>query len=54
MDLERLVSKRQDRPYTNGRSKHWIKIKNRKRPAMDRVMDVFAVAACPQLVSSQL
>jgi len=41
MGLEGLVSKRRDRPYQAGRSKHWIKIKNRKHPAMDRVMDTF-------------
>jgi hypothetical protein len=29
MGLERLVSKRRDRPYQGGRSKHWIKVKNR-------------------------
>jgi bifunctional non-homologous end joining protein LigD len=29
MGLEGLVSKRRDRPYQAGRSKHWIKIKNR-------------------------
>src|SRR5262249_33009538 len=28
--LEGLVSKRRDRPYQAGRSKHWVKIKNRK------------------------
>jgi ATP-dependent DNA ligase len=39
MGLEGLVSKRRDRPYQAGRSKHWIKIKNRKHPAMGRVMD---------------
>src|ERR1700686_4900483 len=27
---EGLVSKRRDRPYQAGRSKHWVKIKNRK------------------------
>jgi bifunctional non-homologous end joining protein LigD len=37
--LEGLVSKRRDRPYQAGRSKHWIKIKNRKQPAMSRAMD---------------
>jgi bifunctional non-homologous end joining protein LigD len=41
MGLEGLVSKRRDRPYQGGRSKHWIKVKNRKHPAMDRVMDSF-------------
>jgi len=34
MELEGLVSKRRDGPYQAGRSKHWIKVKNRKRPAM--------------------
>jgi bifunctional non-homologous end joining protein LigD len=39
MGLEGLVSKHGDRPYQGGRSRHWIKIKNRKRPAMERVRD---------------
>ena len=39
MGLESLVSKRRDRPYQADRSKHWVKIKNRKHPAMDRVME---------------
>jgi bifunctional non-homologous end joining protein LigD len=42
LGLEGLVSKRRDRPYQAGRSKHWIKVKNRKHPAMNRVMDSFA------------
>jgi bifunctional non-homologous end joining protein LigD len=33
--LEGLVSKRVDRPYRAGRSKDWIKMKNRAHPAMD-------------------
>ena len=41
MGLEGLVSKRRDRPYQAGRSKHWIKVKNRKHPAMSRVMELF-------------
>jgi bifunctional non-homologous end joining protein LigD len=41
MGLEGLVSKRRDRPYQAGRSKHWIKIKNRKHPAISRVMDAY-------------
>jgi ATP-dependent DNA ligase len=41
MGLEGLVSKRRDRPYQAGRSKHWVKVKNRKHPAMDRVMESF-------------
>ena len=39
MGLEGLVSKRRDRPYQAGRSKHWVKVKNRQHPAMDRVME---------------
>lgn len=41
MRLEGLVSKRRDRPYQAGRSKHWVKVKNRRHPAMSRVMDAF-------------
>jgi bifunctional non-homologous end joining protein LigD len=37
--LEGLVSKRRDRPYQAGRSKHWVKVKNRTHPAMQRVME---------------
>jgi bifunctional non-homologous end joining protein LigD len=37
MGLEGLVSKRRDRPYQAGRSKHWVKVKNRKHQAHDRV-----------------
>jgi ATP-dependent DNA ligase len=39
MGLEGLVSKRRDRPDQGGRSKHWLKVKNRKHPAMRRLMD---------------
>jgi bifunctional non-homologous end joining protein LigD len=42
MGLEGLVSKRRDRPYQAGRSKHWIKIKNRQHLAMDRVKEFAA------------
>ena len=37
--LEGLVSKHRDRPYQSGRSMHWIKVKNRKHPAFDRVQE---------------
>jgi bifunctional non-homologous end joining protein LigD len=37
--LEGLVSKRRDRPYQASRSKHWVKVKNRQHPAIDRVME---------------
>jgi bifunctional non-homologous end joining protein LigD len=39
MGLEGLVSKHRERPYQSGRSKHWIKVKNRSHPAIYRVMD---------------
>jgi bifunctional non-homologous end joining protein LigD len=42
MGLEGLVSKRSYRPYRAGRSPDWIKVKNRKHPAMGRVKDSFA------------
>ena len=41
MGLEGIVSKHRERPYQAGRSRHWIKVKNRKHPAMERVMDAF-------------
>jgi ATP-dependent DNA ligase len=40
--LEGLVSKRADRPYQAGRSKDWVKVKNREHPAMSRVMESFS------------
>ena len=42
MGLEGMVSKRADRPYRAGRSKDWVKVKNRKHPAMYRVKDAFS------------
>jgi bifunctional non-homologous end joining protein LigD len=39
MGLEGLVSKRRDRPYQAGRSKHWVK--NRQHPAVERVAETF-------------
>ena len=36
-----MVSKRRDRPYEAGRSKYWLKVKNRKHPAMDRVAEAW-------------
>jgi ATP-dependent DNA ligase len=42
MGLEGLVSKRRDHPYRGGRSKDWVKVKNRSHPAMDRVKDSFS------------
>jgi len=41
--LERLVSSTATAlSYQAGRSKLWVKVKNRKHPAMARVMDTFA------------
>ncbi|WP_439375595.1 ATP-dependent DNA ligase [Bradyrhizobium sp. DASA03120] len=42
MGLEGIVSKHRDRPYQGGRSKYWIKVKNRTHPAMYRVMGALA------------
>jgi hypothetical protein len=42
MGLEGLVSKRADRPYRGGRSKDWIKVKNRQHHAFERVKKSFA------------
>jgi ATP-dependent DNA ligase len=42
LGLEGLVSKRRDRPYRAGRSPNWVKVKNRKHPAIDRVKEAFA------------
>ncbi|WP_312015711.1 RNA ligase family protein [Bradyrhizobium liaoningense] len=41
MGLEGIVSKWRDRAYRGGRQPHWVKVKNRKHPAMSRVMDAF-------------
>ena len=41
MGLEGLVSKRGDRPYRGGRSKDWIKVKNRQHDGFSRVMESF-------------
>ena len=37
--LEGLVSKRRDRPYRGGASRHWVKVKNPDHPAYRRVQD---------------
>jgi ATP-dependent DNA ligase len=42
MGLEGMVSKRADRSYRAGRCTHWIKVKNRKHPAMSRVKDALS------------
>jgi bifunctional non-homologous end joining protein LigD len=37
-----LVSKRRDSTYRAGRSQNWIKVKNRRHPAMNRVRESFS------------
>jgi bifunctional non-homologous end joining protein LigD len=39
LGLEGIVSKRCDRAYSAGKSKHWIKVKNPAHPAYSRVRD---------------
>jgi bifunctional non-homologous end joining protein LigD len=39
--LEGLPSKHANRSYRAGHSPDWVKVKNRKHPAMSRVMDAF-------------
>jgi bifunctional non-homologous end joining protein LigD len=39
MGLEGIVSKHRDRACRAGRPPHWIKVKNRKHPAMSRGED---------------
>jgi bifunctional non-homologous end joining protein LigD len=41
MGLEGMVSKRRDSTYCAGRSPNWIKVKNRKSPAMNRPEGMF-------------
>ena len=41
MGLEGLVSKRRHRRHQAGWSKYWLKVKNRRHPAMNRVMEAF-------------
>jgi bifunctional non-homologous end joining protein LigD len=39
--LEGLVSKHRDRAYRAGTSPNWVKVKNPKHPAMQRVKQAF-------------
>ena len=41
LGLEGIVSKRADSTYKGGRSKMWLKIKNRNHPALIRAMESF-------------
>jgi bifunctional non-homologous end joining protein LigD len=49
MGLEGLVSKRRDRGYRGGRKTHWVKVKNRKHPAMERVLDALGLPSSSRL-----
>jgi ATP-dependent DNA ligase len=40
MGLEGIVSKRRESAYKPGQSKHWIKVKNPKSPAMKRAAEI--------------
>lgn len=42
MGLEGLVWKRADRAYWGGRSKDWVKVKNRGHQAFERMKEAFA------------
>jgi bifunctional non-homologous end joining protein LigD len=37
--LEGIVSKHRDRAYRAGAAAHWVKVKNPKHPAINRVKD---------------
>ena len=41
LKLEGLIAKRIDMPYRAGRSKHWLKLKNRSHPSLMRVKEAF-------------
>jgi bifunctional non-homologous end joining protein LigD len=41
LGLEGIVCKRLDMPYRPGRSKSWVKLKNRAHPAIMRVKEAF-------------
>jgi hypothetical protein len=41
-DRGSMARSRGTRGHQGGRSKHWLKVKNRKHPAMERVMEAKA------------
>jgi len=41
MGLEGLVSKHRERGYRGGRCDHWVKVKNRRHSAFERVQNHF-------------
>jgi bifunctional non-homologous end joining protein LigD len=47
--LEGLVSKHRERPYRAGPSPTWLKVKNPKHPAMNRVKDAWRESARKKL-----
>jgi bifunctional non-homologous end joining protein LigD len=42
LGLEGIVAKRADMQHQPGRSKRWLKVKNRAHPSIDRVREAFA------------
>jgi ATP-dependent exoDNAse (exonuclease V) alpha subunit len=47
------VSKRGDRPYRGGSSRDWLKVKNRKHPAMDRGHGVIQTTTLAKLLAQK-
>jgi hypothetical protein len=47
-----IAAKRSARTYRGGRLKDWIKVKNRKHPAMERVMEAFSTKMAKRARSS--
>ena len=50
LGYEGIVSKRIDLPYRGGRSKIWLKTKNKDHPAMQRVRDVLIRSVMQRLL----
>jgi hypothetical protein len=55
MGFEGLVSEHRDRPCQAGRAKHWIKAKNRKHHAFDRVPEAHGrMTSSPAILTARL
>jgi len=50
IDLEGIVCTRLDRPYTSGRSRDWIKIKNRMLRRRTRIAAKLTIKAHPHML----
>lgn len=53
LGLEGIVSKRIDLKYQHGRSKSWLKVKNKKHPAVLRVKEAFELERRRNLAGSR-